>query len=476
MSAKDLPALAEMRLKIADMEKEILSYRNQIEILNNELSQKNDILEKTNSELSELQKQYKQALDKIVELSQRSKEKYLTSEEERIYRAQLSEQSVCIATLQDRLWESEKLRKETIIQGGRGHFPYNSYSHNRKNSSQCFKNHSFNDPIPNIERAERKIMNLHQKMSECSKENEYCKREMQKWDKFISNIIGLIVEAFEDISHLPSDDRSDQRRFVLEVLENIIKQQKNTGKIYSKYHDMKEKYTNAKDYLIKIEKRCDHLSEVADLKNLRKQNNKVFAASNSNNQDDSSFINQKNSYYNSLKKNTDNEYKFSKYNLDNDKKEKYYNFTKNQNISSDDDSNYQFKCKKSPNSDPINYKSSKIIDSDIININRSESDFCYDSQQNRKRFYEKNISDVTPNRSRICNKDFSKSCPKRKRNESFNESENDAFCRVGAGISRLAQVTRKMKNDYYDFAKITNEIPDSSSYSIEELSKINSSY
>jgi chromosome segregation ATPase len=61
---------ARAMMKISELEKVNQALQNQIELFTNELSHKTFVLAQTNAELSDLQTQYKQVLQKLVELRQ----------------------------------------------------------------------------------------------------------------------------------------------------------------------------------------------------------------------------------------------------------------------------------------------------------------------------------------------------------------------------------------------------------------------
>ena len=109
---------AQLKDRVEELEKANQALQNQLELANNELAHKTAILTQTSNELSDLQKQYKQVLQKLVEMTQRLGDD-LTSESERLYREQLKEQSICIATLQDRFWKADHLNRLYKVHGYR---------------------------------------------------------------------------------------------------------------------------------------------------------------------------------------------------------------------------------------------------------------------------------------------------------------------------------------------------------------------
>jgi chromosome segregation ATPase len=109
--------LSQARLRIGELEKANQSLQHQLELVNNELQHKNAILTQTNSELTEMQAQYKQVLQKLAEMSQRPSAQELTSQEESLLRSQLREQSVCIGALQNRVWQAEHQNRMYRSQG-----------------------------------------------------------------------------------------------------------------------------------------------------------------------------------------------------------------------------------------------------------------------------------------------------------------------------------------------------------------------
>ncbi|OHT17122.1 hypothetical protein TRFO_12645 [Tritrichomonas foetus] len=571
MSAKDLPALAEMRLKIADLEKENLSLQNQVEILNNELSQKNMILKKTNSELSELQTQYKQALDKIVELSHKSGEKHMTSEEERIYRSQLAEQSVCISTLQDRLWDAEHQKKLAMLNSS------DSYQYDRnKHGNYNYHHGSFCDPIPNIEMAEKKMMKLHQKLSDYSKENEFYISELRKWTSYNLKIFNIVSDALNEYPGFPSEDLNGQRRITVQMIEKLASLRSDATKIYAKYQTIKGKYENAKEYLNRIEQKCARLSEVSQVrptKRSRNINNDFDSETNINqhyyrkqyqnhmncekrtsrkenvNYGNSNYgninyrnTNHQNANYevssdeeslehyqnqqrnNQYEKNVKKSFNSRKYEFSDDderchsqppymfsdkigqsdnsehsythklnhqrteksqKSKKLENKFDNDDYEiSNDDENYlhtrkslmvnnrngmSFKDKRriAPNTDPVlskklkNKFSHKIQGNDYNSDDVSRNVYFDETIHNRTEFEKNQFKDsYVKNKSRQINQ--------------ASPSDDETYRNVGKGISRLTKITKKMKNDYYDFAKFTDGLKDDS-YSIEELTKINAS-
>jgi len=95
-----------LRRSVAELEQKNQSLRSELELAHNELAHKSAILVQTSTELADLQTQYKQVLQKLVEVSQRPETGTLEPAEERFYRTQLREQSACIAALEDRVWRA----------------------------------------------------------------------------------------------------------------------------------------------------------------------------------------------------------------------------------------------------------------------------------------------------------------------------------------------------------------------------------
>ncbi|KAK8897265.1 hypothetical protein M9Y10_015204 [Tritrichomonas musculus] len=530
MSSKELPDLSEMRLKISDMEKENLELRNQIEILNNELSQKTNILTQTNSELSDLQKQYKQALEKIVELSKKTSGRGLSPEEERVYRLQLAEQASCISTLQDRLWESENQRRFSACHNSSSN-SFEQISNDNKNynhqfdSVSSYRRSSFCDPIPNIDRAEKKIISLRHKLLDISKQNDYFYSELNCWSKFVIQVFNIASEALDEYPAFPYDDPPAQRKAALNAICKLAKAKNETPKLYEKYIKIKEKYREAKEYLNTIEQKCNHLSQVTQLNapssNICKKQNIIDSESSSDfNEADLAYYHKLKCSNKGVTKNMSNKMNIKHQNL--------YHHPACYNISQNDDYDDDY---MSRNLNRKIYSKQKFDEKKIENIpgkehftNIDESDHFLDNQSentyyNRKEYSSNNRQKIpainqakyskkeiiTNKNERIMNPNdkndrcanykqsiqnktkinvnkqikrqsketskFNKTYPQRNHN---NEDDNDdLYSKFGANISRLSKITENMKNDYYDFAKLTKDV-DLDNYSIEELSNLNS--
>jgi chromosome segregation ATPase len=79
---------ARSRTKTSELEKANQALQNQTELVKKEFSHKTSILEQKNTELSDLQTQYKQVLQKLVQLSQRPTAADLSSAEKGLYHLQ----------------------------------------------------------------------------------------------------------------------------------------------------------------------------------------------------------------------------------------------------------------------------------------------------------------------------------------------------------------------------------------------------
>lgn len=519
--SKEIPDLSEMRSKISDLEKENLTLHSQIELLNNELSNKTTVLNQTNSELTELQKQYRESLDKIVELSKKTSNRNLSPEEERIYRLQLAEQASCISTLQDRLWESENQRRQAIIYGS---FSSSSGSFDRMQSAtnnKYYSNHeidctsnyrrpSFCDPIPNIDKAEKKIISLHHKLLEMSKQNDYFISELKGWSKFVIQIFNIATEALNEYPAFPTDDPSAQQKITLNVVNKLAKAHEETPKVYEKYSNLKEKYQELKNYLSTIEKRCDHLSQVTQLKTFNAnanmnnfhclnsdineedfsyyQKDKCFKSKNSSikprsryqfEDSDSDFINNQYSNRKAYSKSKYNEKKIencicNQNDTELDHINENVNFNKklchksNEYLKGNSDFSLSDNSRKQFNMKPNQIKrQKKIITTDETERIINENSYRQSTQNSNKPSFNKQIKLQTKEKNTQTK--FNNTYPQGK-SCNDNDDSDDLYSNLGANISRLSKITKNMKNDYYDFAKYAKEI-DTESYSIEELSK-----
>lgn len=517
---ENLSEVANLRTKIAEIEKENMKLQNQVEILNNELSQKNAILNQTNKELTELQTQYRQSLDKIVELSTKSSDRVLTPEEERVYRNQLSEQASCIAALQDRLWESENTYSSRRRYSGQAD-PFSKYDnlYNRYDlGHNNYENNSYGfcDPIPNIDRAEKKIISLHQNLIDVSKENDYLKSELRKWSKFVISVFNVAAEGLNEYPGFPSNDIEAQRNATFSVVKRLAKMRTDSSHIYAKYNDMKEKYQKAKEYLKSIESRCNHLSQIAQRppKNPRETNqyrsesisesgflfqpNQVAPNRNCYEEYDNYcdgpnhipeqdiFSSDEEDEIPNVKTNMSrlksqfNEKKIAKssqrefgidddysYHYQDQKQRKIINRT---DYSSEKLSPSKYVQKPVPKSDPVNYiKQRKEMEK---NYRIHQGDFSEDAIRtdkmalNRKQIItQKNQMRQMPQKKEkemSMESDsfkYTKSNRKNDINISDIDANNDsAYSNLGGNLHRLTGIVEKMKTDYYDFAEYTDEI------------------
>lgn len=535
---------SEMRTRLSNLEEENHGLRDEIEVLKSELSQKTIVLNQTNSELQKLQKSYQEELDKIVELSKKTSDRRLLPEEERIYRLQLAEQASCISTLQDRLWDSENQRRFAMLHSSssnsfdQGQQIYstsskkcnnnhnnnynNNYSYNynynqETNSISNCRRSSFCDPIPNIDKAEKKIISLHHKLLEVSKQNDYFIGELNEWSKFVMQIFNIASEALDEYPSFPSDDPCCQRKIALHVVCKLAKAQKENPKLYEKYTKIKEKYQELRHYLSAIEKRCDHLSQVTQLKATNTNNYANINQNSDFNDGDFSYYQKKKYYKAKGSSNPHVQYQiedfdtdsidqqssrksFSKYKFD---EKKIENYSKNKSIDIDDESD-QFLNEKNEklNCNRKSYfKSNEYIkkDSDfsvsdsknLMNKQRANQTKCtkrtintekaekimnpnYNNKSDQNKSSEKIHKQVKHQISTESSKQYhyNNTYPKGRPNI---DDDNDAlYSNFGANLSRLSKITKNMKNDYYDFAKLSKEI-DTESYSNEEISKIKSS-
>lgn len=530
--SKEIPDLSEMRSKYSDLQKENLEMHSRLEVLNNELTEKNNILKKTNAEHAELQKLYRDSLDKIVELSKKTSDRRLSPEEERIYRLQLAEQASCISTLQDRLWDSENQRRQAILYGmssnsssscsdqmqqihSTSNTKYYNYTNHEIDCSNIsnYRRPSFCDPIPNIDKAEKKIISLHHKLLECSKQNDFLLNELKAWSKFVMQIFNIASEAINEYPAFPDDDPCNQRKVTLNVVCKLAKANNETSKVYDKYACLKERYQELKNYLSTIEKRCNHLSQVTQLKTITNNNNFVDLNSDFND-DDFSYYQKVKSFKSrngsnkprpkyqiedsEIDINQTNRKIYSRSKYDEKKTEncskKHYisNDTEFDSFSDDQNENLNYNRKSY-------YKKSEYIKNDsdfsLSDHNKQKFDKITPNQIKRQQKIIKTDETkrtITPNNykqsvqnSKISfnnhykhktnekntQTSFNNTYPQQKPN--VNEDSDDLYSNLGANISRLSKITKDMKNNYYDFAKYAKEI-DTESFSVEEISKTNS--
>jgi hypothetical protein len=201
--------LPQARQRISELEKSNQTLQHQLELANNELSHKNAILSQTNSELTEMQSQYKQVLQKLAELNQRPPPNELTSREEALFRSQLREQSLCISALQNRVWQSEH--------------------QNRLYRSQCFA-----PPTTRCQCCQTHCI-LEKRCNDLELENQKLRRFAAK-------------------SYKRSDIENDRRRHAVGVLRE-------NAEMNEKYDRLKQKYDRASDYLGRIQSKLDRLTQ-----------------------------------------------------------------------------------------------------------------------------------------------------------------------------------------------------------------------
>ncbi|OHT10012.1 hypothetical protein TRFO_20925 [Tritrichomonas foetus] len=233
-------SIAEYQLKCIENEKRIQGLENQVYLLKNELDQKDQILSQTNNELNKLQKSYKEALNKIVELSS----KHTTNENDhikhpennsKIYKNQINKQSVIISDLNDRLWNSEFQRR--AVDCYPKHFKF-----------ELFRNHSNNknnDPENN---------NTINKIA-------FLKKELKKWRNCLILIFDICSDALERYYEFPKHDHGSQRRMTVDLVEQLAKKKTDDSEIIRKYENLQKKYNELNTNMDRIKNKCNYLSE-----------------------------------------------------------------------------------------------------------------------------------------------------------------------------------------------------------------------
>ena len=205
---------APLRERVAELEKANQVLANQLELANNELAHKSAILTQTSSELSELQTQYKQVLQKLVEMTQRLGDD-LTSEAERLYREQLKEQSICIATLQDRFWQADHLNRLYRVHG---------YRYDRERCT-C------------------------RRTADEQSEIEKLRRENAKWMSFGNKVASIIGGPTYGTATPGQLRRAILRKFDADEVTNDREHQ-----------TLKQKYEESQEYLREVQARIDRMA------------------------------------------------------------------------------------------------------------------------------------------------------------------------------------------------------------------------
>jgi septal ring factor EnvC (AmiA/AmiB activator) len=205
------------RAKLASLEKANQALQNQIELLETELSHKTEILGKVERDKSDLQTQYKEVLQKLVEMSEKTPGNGLTFEDERYYRTQLKEQSLCIATLENRLWEAEHQNRIFRV-------------HGHKCSSG--------------------------KSSELEKENE-------QWRLFARQVYGLISSRFDDYEHFFDAPPDAQRTIALDLLRDYVQGQRRSDHRQTNHEMHRGKSEKSHHFHTQHELQIDQSSKLA---------------------------------------------------------------------------------------------------------------------------------------------------------------------------------------------------------------------
>lgn len=199
---------------IAELERKNQILQNEIELARSEAAHKTSILAQTSAELSELQGQYKQLLQKLSTMGQKTVP--MTSDEERLYREQLFEQSACIATLENRVWKSDHLSRMYKVHG---------YKYDK---SRCTCN---------------KVTDMRSEISRLRKEN-------QDWEDFA-------VRVGSHVSVSDSDCRKPDilMRAIVQKIENEAQPQQ------SCYCDKPQhSHDRAQQYIHEVQNRLDRMT------------------------------------------------------------------------------------------------------------------------------------------------------------------------------------------------------------------------
>ena len=144
--------------------KELEKHTHEIEYQNNmlrsELNQKAEILSQVTKELSQIQMEYKQAVDKIVELSSMRKEKNFNNFDN-IQNEQMKGQVPFIESLHNHGWSSEYQNR------------LNKYNHYKQYDYENFREFQ-NYPKEINDKLENKIMYYSERINQLNK-------EMKRW-------------------------------------------------------------------------------------------------------------------------------------------------------------------------------------------------------------------------------------------------------------------------------------------------------
>jgi Asp-tRNA(Asn)/Glu-tRNA(Gln) amidotransferase C subunit len=203
-------SLSQTQTRIAELEKLNQKLQHDLDLAQSELQHKSAILAQTNTELAEMQTQYKEVLQKLTEVSEHPPSKDLPSEQESLFRSQLREQSVCISTLQNRLWKAE-------------------------HQTRLYRSQEYQTPIGR---------GLFGKSGEIEKEN-------QKWREFGGKLCEILA-----VGKIETDGE-EQRNAALAKVEGLREGAEAAGD----YEKLREKYEKVCDCLAQIQGKLDAMTE-----------------------------------------------------------------------------------------------------------------------------------------------------------------------------------------------------------------------
>lgn len=226
--------------------KELEKHTHEIEYQNNmlrsELNQKAEILSQVTKELSQIQMEYKQAVDNIVELSSMRKEKNFNNFDN-IQNEQMKGQVPFIESLHNHGWSSEYQNR------------LNKYNHYKQYDYENFREFQ-NYPKEINDKLENKIMYYSERINQLNK-------EMKRWKNFAIRVFDISSEALGLEPEFPNHESHMQRQITVELVEQLAKKKADDSEIQRKYQLLQNRYNSLSQYLNKVKYQCNVLTEKA---------------------------------------------------------------------------------------------------------------------------------------------------------------------------------------------------------------------
>lgn len=239
----DISQKDNLQRRYYELEKQFQSLENENNLLKYELNQKAEILSKVTKELSQIQIQYKQSVDKIVELSSKKAENNFSLSDQ-VYQKQLRNQAQVIDSLQNRLWCSDYLN---CLEN------YDRFHVNRNENIQKYIDHQNYINEKNYQ-TDKKIKYYENYISQL-------KKEIKKWKSFAIRIFDISADALDVEPEFPRHDSKIQRQITIELVEQLAKQKADDTQIQRKYQMLQDRYNNLSQYLNRVKFQCNKLTE-----------------------------------------------------------------------------------------------------------------------------------------------------------------------------------------------------------------------